>query len=367
MLLRPLAVTMLVAAIAAAEPRPPAPPTPAVAAARGALQQALLAELAIDDARRQAWAAYQLGACGLASSREALLPLARLAPAADDAAAKRRFGVVIDALVRLQGTTPADVVALAATHRHLAEAIILAAREPSAHQAMLEDALAGQPGFDVGDGAWLAARQLLLGERSSRLAEDLARDLELRLRVAVVDPGKADAGGGMSGARSGGRVRVEDDFPPKAVYELSTGSSVGAAVLVKDVGTVSWSRREFAVSGTVGGPEFPLDRDQARIDLLAQLCRPWLMTWLKSDNVLLVTWSDAKACRDQVATERARLLQQREDLLEHVAEQGLLGPEHQERFPPKLVIRVDDQRADRTVALPALDVVAPPTPKRAEF
>jgi hypothetical protein len=322
-------------------------PTPEVLAARDAAERALVSELAVEDPVRRAWAAYEIGARGFASARGALVDLARSAPPEGDLMAKRVHAVVLDALARLPGTTPPAVVAAAITAKHPIEAIILAAREPAAHRQALEGLL----GDTSEDAEWLTVRELLLPLRPPALAEDLLGGLTLRLQVDVSETGIAQ-GGGRFGARLGcGSRRYEDDFPPCAVYRLALWPADGDAVLLDGWRRVYWSRHELP--GVPSTRDYPLRRDEARLELLARLAereRPGF----EERTRLGVAWSGPEALLAAIASERARLAQARDALIAPLITAGLLPADAATRFPPRIVVAVADLRSVKEPALPVI-------------
>jgi hypothetical protein len=359
MFARAVLAACLVAVAAGSEP---AAPTPVVAASRAALVQALTAELAVNDERRQAWAAFEIGTRGLTEARAALLPLLGTVPLAGDERATRRYEVALDALTRLPGTTPPEVVAdLAARRWTRDEALILAAREPEVHRATLEALLP----VETGDAQWLAIRQLLVPLRSSPLAKELARELTLTLAVSVHDPHSGGGGARRTLAIGDGSIDVPDGFPPKAIYRLTLEPKPGAVVLCHGSRDVLWTRDEYASDSGIGSTSGDFDRQVARIDLLALLCGPRLVSTPTASTALGIEWRDGDDYRRRVTEARARLIDQRAELLAPLIESGLLPPDSERLFPPRVTVTVHDIRADRSTPLP--DLVFPDPAPKAEF
>lgn len=350
--------------VAAVEPPMPPGPPPAIVAARAALADVLRAELATDDPRRQAWAAYEIGARGLDGERSALLALA-VAPDADAAAVRRRASVV-DALVRLPGTTPAALVAALATVPTLRnQALILAAREPDAHRGALESLIDSK----LDDVTWLGACQALTTVRTPRLAVHLAGALHLRLQVQVHDAGRVGGGRRRIVAMTDGTIAVEPGWPPFAWYRLATSQHDPGSVLLNDgYCAVYWTRREIATSGGVGGRTYPIDRDAARIELLRRLASPRNLVPLEAATRVDVVWTGLDAYHERIAVERARLAEARRALLAPLVEQGLLPVDAATNISEAIDVTVTDRRSVQDPPLPgAVSATAPSVAPDPEF
>ncbi len=281
-------------------------------------------------------------------------------PAKDDKQAYSRYCAGLDALIRLDGKAPTTLVAAAAAIADIrirTQALILAARDPLANR----DALLGMLDQDGTDAEWLAICELLDEQRPMQLAEHLLRGLSLTLKISVHDPGRIGGSRHRSVSRYGASViTFPDGYPPFALYYCTTAQEEGGVVLTSGFQTVLWVRAEIDRSGGYYCKgDVSLDRDAARIFLLARMTRPWSLPDLEPTKKSNLEWQDAATFTAEATLIYAHICSEQQALVSELVKEGVLPKVEMDRFPARITATIEDIRQHASAPLPALPFAQP--------
>lgn len=319
-----------------------APPTPE-----------LVRQLASNDPRGVAWAAYRAGEARRQDVVPALidaLASPRLAAPGHEWGAAR--DVVLDALIRLDAQPPADVL-LRHYDARSEQVLILLAEPRAGRNAVLLGILKDESGI-----LWHAAAGLLLDDEAAGLAASLLGGLRLTLAVTVVDAHADDVHeGGFTGGIGCGAMYPGSGFPPIATYSFWTTADRGAVVLTGGPRPVFYTRQVCkAGAGIPSGGHRPLiDGPTAgdRLALLKELIDHWLP--VEAVRTLEVRWTDDRQYRREVGMARARLAKDFQTLVQLAVGAGHLTRSEARGLTPAIDVRARDARGRKHPVLPAIE------------
>lgn len=261
---------------------------------------------------------------------------------------------MLDALIQLRAPLEAPILASIAKG-YPAEATILMLQNRVANESLLAAVrMAPVRGYE-----WVAAGNALAALRAPGFAASLLREVRLTHRVRVSDAGEdippSTAGSSLSALAS---ARVPPGFPPVAMYML-TAERKPDAELVSDGRTPIYARRvviEPGVQRTLAtGAEYC--PQCVRVGYLAELARiSYDEAYRAIEPHTGVRWSNSRqvdaAISRALALQKSRLRQ----LVERMVSAGALDRAGQ-AIALQIEILIDDQRSDRSAALPTYPAV----------
>ena len=265
--------------------------------------------------------------------------------------------VVLDALIGLHATVPVED-ARKLYPEFAAQAIILLVRSPDdAQSALLEIFQQARANY-----TWLAAGNVLMKARTPGFAALLLIRFTQHMTVSVYDPfrgGGVGGGGGECGFPNGG---PKANWPAVGLYQLTQlpdRMSASATFLVGGDTTIYYWRIEpgnYDNPPDVAGFCDDGNRDVYRAQYLNKLMeRSFPRISLDPYPQLTLTWNGDRHYSEQLITavdeHRARFRRTVAWLLESGQ---VLTPAEAAALKPRLEIMIRDERADRSVPLPAI-------------
>ena len=325
--------------------------------------------LASDDPRLVAWGAYFARENADDSAIAPMQELVEQWKAPEDAADPEALAQsdamaeVLDALIQRGKTVSAEgLQVIAETFPTQAE--ILAARLPIDEATPLLENWYGKRGDDKYFTHARIAAMLLAKAPPPGFAATVLAEAEEQYFISVYDPGTGGGFGGSASCCGAALPRRKSDWPPLYQYRLRENGTEPNEPLVVEAGgdRVTYQCKEVGEgSGSCGGLR-PLD-NQTRHALLAEMlgikknAMPW-KPWQRDS----IEWEGQSVfeteLREIVDGEEARLQSTVDDLYA----EGLLAFEEAGSVRPKLVVHIDDQRADRSLPLPKLEGLDARTP-----
>jgi len=307
-------------------------------------------DLGSADIRTVAWAAYDAGRYHLTDAAPSLVRLLAPAPAPLDRERWALVDVVLDALIQLDARVPAAEIVKFAEPRPVQTLVLLTAA--TGREGVLVDQLAMTKGY-----RWYAAANILLRDKSPGLARHLFGTVRLDLTIVVSErePG-AGALGDSSSVGVGDGIGVNPkDFPPHAQYRFEGAAWSGFVVLAAGPHPIYYSR---TVSTTLqyptSFPEIGGPTDDDRLDYLRALGSDTMMgVPLRAESRAWARWTTAEAFLRRVE-ELRRDLERRYRYLQTIVMRAT-GVPLDAAAPPRIDIRVEDQRTDRSVPLPEIN------------
>jgi hypothetical protein len=324
----------------------PAAPQPEPADAQ---QPQVEQQLGSNDPRIVAWGAYRAGVYALRGTVPLLQRILESPPAATGRTRSVVVDAVLDALIQLHAHLQASSLSPYTDDRPVQSLLLLA--QASDRDPMLVDFLTTTSGL-----RWYAAANMLLRERSPELTAHLLETLHLNLTISVSDSDLSFGSG--SGASAGIGCGIGENpvgYPPRAIYRFEPFPDAGAIVLVTGPHTVYYSRTvhaefQYGVSYSDGGG--PTDDD--RIAYLQAMLPYPRNTGLRAEMGLTIRWSNAGALTQEVDMLRANAVRQYQSIVDELVRNGRLAPERATTLTPHIDVQLEDQRVDRSVALPTL-------------
>jgi hypothetical protein len=340
------AFLFLISASAQAGPRSPqAPDAPPSAE--------LVRDLAADDPRIVAWAAYRAGEARRTDAIPALvdtLASARVqSPGLEWGAAR---DAVLDALIRLDACPP--VSALIPHYEARSEAVLILLAEPRAgRDGVLLALLKRESGI-----LWYASAGLLLEDEAPGLAAELLRGLRLTLEVTVEDGQPGDISGSSStGGIGHGAPHDVKGFPPIATYSFWESPVRGAVVLSGGPRPVYYTRKVCPADAGIpsSGHRSLIDAPTAedRLALLEELIDHWLP--VKAVEPLTIRWTTPQDYRRRIAAARDRLARDAASLIDIAKEEGRLTQDEAGGVQVAIDVRVRDERGRKHHPLPPIE------------
>jgi len=265
--------------------------------------------------------------------------------------------VVLDALIGLHATVPVED-ARKLYPEFAAQAIILLVRSPDdAQSALLEIFQEARANY-----TWLAAGNVLMKARTPGFAALLLIRFTQHMTVSVYDPfrgGGVGGGGGECGFPNGG---PKANWPAVGLYQLTQfpeRMSASATFLAGGDTTIYYWRIEpgnYDNLPDVAGFCDDGNRDVYRAQYLNKLMdRSFPRISLDPYPQLTFTWNGDRHYSEQLITavdeDRARFRRTVAWLLESGQ---VLTPAEAAALKPRLEIMIRDERADRSVPLPAI-------------
>jgi len=301
----------------------------------------------------RAWGVYWIGEYGLREFSMALSD--RLQPVPPEVSREMAlfYQVLLDSLIRLEATVPADRL-LPHYQRFPDEVLILLAqsshRNPTALLSLLQD---------VGPGLrWITICNLLAEQKAPGFSARLLRDLRIRVSVTVYDDhgyGGGVSGGAGCGAYSYGPADPAD-FPPIARYRL-TDVAKGAVLVAPGRRPVYYVRYR----GKPGKPDtIPPSReggygnaDELRVEYLAALLDTAVADLpLKHQPIYAVYWTGPEHYRYEIARIRQAVQRSFEQVMEWLTARDLLLLSEAWTLKPNVALRISDMRGDTSRPLP---------------
>ena len=305
--------------------------------------------LASADAKDVAWGAFT--ACQYhVVSAVPLITSALSRPLAGDRVAQEAAELVLlDALVQLDAKVPANVLQPLIARWPVPTSVLLANATGDRNEVLL-------PLVSSTDGAfWNGVANLLLVTRPPGFAMRLLTGLRLTLVVHVTNKANVGFGGGAgSSGEHSLDAALAAGFPPLADYRF-TSARPGATVQSVGPRTVYYERRlqtqptfsRFRYSN----PEGPSNTD--RVDYLNALIGE--RRALEERTQPTVVWRGAAALRRTVAEHRESVEQRYRTALGSLVVRGLLSEADSRSLTPQIVVRVQDERDDKSQPLPTMN------------
>jgi hypothetical protein len=257
------------------------------------------------------------------------------------------FGAIqatLDALIQLGH--PVDAASLLPFQKQWAvEVLILLAQDPQANREALL-AMAGSSQRDPFGTLWVATHNLLVEARGAGIAALVLSEVNISHVFHVIDSSGFGPGAG-SGEGGGALCFAAGDFapgfPPAGVYELLFSPQTGDVIVAP--GTHPVYCRRSLLNGRRGGAFVPLDRQEYRLEYLAQLSHLPLSAIKEALAAsTVIGWRNASDYRSQVETaisaQRAGIGQ----LLEKLQSAGGFAPDEANALQLRILIEQDDQR-----------------------
>lgn len=310
-------------------------------------------DLASDDPRVVAWAAFRAGEARQTDAIPALIDTLASArgrsPALEWGAVR---DVLLDALIRLDACPL--VSALMPHYDARSEEVLILLAEPRAgRDDALLDVLKRESGI-----LWYAAAGLLVEDEAPGLAAELLRGLRLTLEVTVEDgrPGDTSGGFGMGGIGHGVLYPVKG-FPPIANYSFWDFPVRGAVVLTGGPRPVYYTRKACAADAGLpsSGHRSLMDAPTAedRLALLDELIDHWLP--VKAVEPLTVRWTTPQDYRGRVAAARQQLARDAASLIDIAKQEGRITADEAAGLRIPIDVRVRDERGRKQHPLPPLE------------
>jgi hypothetical protein len=320
----------------------------------------IMARLRSDVPKEAAWAAYLAGRERISGAVPLLLQVLRPDPARTANEWRLVDRAVLDALIRLDATVPADLLQARLGRRFARQAVILMARDVKRNRAHLMGLF--DRWEDDGRNLWIGTvgiGNLLARARTPGLAGRVLPWIEMSLTLSVHDEGTIGVGGGAGGpfpGRGHRRFEVPEGFPPTVTYDFVPPGEGGQTVLADGAFPVHVLRREWTGTKVVTSERIHhVERGKCARAWIAALSR------VKAEKLGLpgrgsraghyrgdaefLAW--ARECHDDVIERYWRIVGE-------LLEDGLLGFEEASRLEPKLTLTVVDCREVKSPALPPL-------------
>jgi len=293
--------------------------------------------LASTEPGQQAWGAYLAANYQQVVSISAIIPLLRSHDVFVAAGA-------IDALIRLRADVPEEDLIAFADANPPSAVIVLAAREPKKHSALLIHLLDRAAFSD-----WVAVDRLLLAFSPPGYAAWLWKGWRPRFEVRVGE--LPDVIGDLFCSRYGGtEVERRAGFPPTYEYLIDGQFMPGDTLLVQGAPPLGYLRKER-------GPRLkpcPVDYQGRRTEDLRLLAGA-----MRTNDALIVPrlttfpWVDSAQYRADAEGLRKRIRSMVEAIRNGLITRGrLTGSEAS--VLPEIDVKEIDLRPDRTIALPAI-------------
>ena len=304
------------------------------------------------DPRTVAWGAYSAAVYRLQDSIPALERI--LETPLQGTALERRAttAVVLDALIELNASVPAALVASYMEDWPVQAMVLLA----NAHDrapillGLLDDA----SGFQ-----WYGAANLLLASDRPGLATHLVNTVQLSLTVTVTDNGRIPSGSGSAlgvgiGDGLGDGIGEKPlPYPPLAQYRFESVPRPGVTVLADGPQPVYYSRTVtsalpsgFSEVGIVG------PTDAVRLAYL-QAMLPIAHPGIRVETFTSVLWTSAGALLERVEALRQNIVERYRSLASELVQRYHISIDAQTLTVP-IIVRLVDERTDRSTALPAV-------------
>jgi hypothetical protein len=327
------------------------PSAPRVMSVDAARIEHLRRELAAEDLKRRAWAAWEASdklVRELAPDILAALQVTTAEPASDPRTAA--LGSLLDAAIRLEVRPAAiDLLAVFDTSRFSPQLLVLASRSPSLHVRLLEDLRAQR-----GELVRRAANNLLAAGAPTRAVELLLPDARIHIRVRVHDGRAAEESRGWSAIACGTR-RVPRGFPPTVRYGLTERTLPDPTVFADGPLPIAAQRSVHrGLDVPTGGTLNVRDEHDQELGLLRWIAGDRAREGaLEAEILVEVMWTTATAYLAAVEPEIQARQAAWTQLVDALVARGLLAPEQRPAKAPIEVV-VEDLRTDTSVPLPGL-------------
>jgi hypothetical protein len=263
---------------------------------------------------------------------------------------------VLDAEIRLGTKLPPEIVKMIYV-RYPVEATLLFSRSPGEYADII------LPLFEKEQIRirWLALGDLLSEAKSPGFAKLLMRQMQLiDLTVSVVDPHWGGGGYGGSCGHGGLEVKVPEDFPPVAFYELSDRPERGSLVLAPRPRPV-YALRKLIAPGERASVDngkcviLPQSADPVpyRQEFLSSMLDVYLGE-IKFDTRIDVEWSNSKQFSKKVETYCQNILNKYERLKSLLLDKKLISPSDAKAMEAHLFLRFADFRKNKTHPIPEI-------------
>lgn len=236
----------------------------------------------------------------------------------------------------------------------MAQSVILLVRSPQPAERELLDILDHAKANSI----WLAAGNVLINKPPAGFAALLLGRFTQHITVSVTDGVGGAAGSGVSGCTfplDGQKI----GWPRVAVYKISQFPGtfrLPATFLVGGETPVYYWRAE------VGNYINPLDasasgcrdgnRDQYRLQYLRKIPGPFTETRLDAYPQVIIAWHGEQDYLTQIATAIRGMDSKFRAVIRLLKENGRLTAEEAAALEPRLEVRIEDRRRDRSVPLP---------------
>ncbi len=252
-----------------------------------------------------------------------------------------------DALIRLDADVPEQSLTNFLNDRDTLEpAIVLLAHDPKAHAAFLMSAL----DQSLSNEHWVAVNSFLATAPPPGYASRLLREWTIKATVTVSE-NEFGMGGMNSSATCGDTaVSFRPGFPPIPHYNIYGGLHPGATLIAAGPHPISYKRER-----SPNHCRASLDRDGYRLDYLRYMAH---IDPQSSQGQLpyapLISWVGPEDDRSQASAYLVSLCFFVTNLRSRLTQAGVLAAS-ETPLGPTLEIEVRDERADRSVPLPAID------------
>ena len=304
--------------------------------------------LASEQVREQAWAAYYIGKFRWT---EFIPELEKLLTRENEASVEYLHRATLDALIQLNTNVNAELL-LPQFSRFPDQVIILLAVNPRGNEQAFLSLLREERSEEI----WLSLCNLLVKSKSKGLASRLIRELKITASVGVVD-GSGGVGGGSysSGCGDGWRM-LPAGFPPLVSYHLTKVEKIGATVFTVGPHPTYYERRERLIDTNgigVGGCTSYGNRNAYRVEYLAALLNVTeAQLGFSATPSFTITWKGLLPYQREMRNLKLKVRQSYDQLLEKLISADLLTASDAKILSPHVEYKIDDQRKDKSIALP---------------
>ncbi len=326
------------------------------------------ARLAAEDPGVAAWGAYLAGRDGHREAAAAIRELLRRHRQPFDPEWNLVHRAALDALIRLDEEVDDGLLGLQ-ERRFPVQVLVLRARRPQRHLEALQSLLARSLASDTLGLHGIAVGNLLVGERVRGLAVVLLPRVRMRLTLRVRTPAPHGFGG-RGGSRDLGighgdaLAKVPPGFPPYVHYSLWRAGGPGREILARGPRTV-WSRRVERAEGGIIGSETSsgIEVGTCGLEWIAALLeRSVEDLGVARKRTRAHDWEGVDAYVAFAREAREAMLGPWWDAAAGLVRADLLSRDEVRALEPPLTVVVEDERTDRSHALPVL-----PPPERPRF
>lgn len=285
------------------------------------------------DPAKQAWAAELAARNG---SQESVPDLIKLLHGKDHRVQEQ----ALDALIRLKATvSPDELKALPPQFGEQVIVLAIANKQTDFLLSMLQQ----NPPYGAD---WVALNEALANSGGGKAYwSSLLRDWTIHVAIYVVEPRHPARISRLGGSAGCGDYIQEDrpGFPPQAIYTLSLSARLGGTVLISHPHPVYVRRSNPSECGT------PIDRNDFRADFITAAVHetPWIEGHMRFE----FDWTSQSAYLADMKKQRASVLGAYRQIIDWLTTRDLLYPDDPAR-KPKIVVRIEDQRADKSHPLP---------------
>ena len=304
----------------------------------------------------RAWGAYLIGNDGLKSLSPRLIKLLEGADRENSFEERLVLQCALDSLIQLKQPVSAKLVnRLFGSFPN--ETLILAALDPHETQG----ALLGLIMQDRTDFQWFAIANILSKEKTPGFAALMARGLEIKVSVDVVDSDGIGSGSGAGFGCSigcGAGPPLLEGFPPIGMYRIDDKPDHSDG-LVSDGRHPIYFQRKLVRAGEFfgnnSGCENHFSRNENKLGYLADMLGVKdSEIGISLSNYSTIEWKSAEQYRRQMANIENQMESRFADFVVRLVMNGLVTIDDAATLRPNLLFTVHDLRNDTSVKLPKI-------------